>query len=134
MSSNDNVKTVQTVYEAFGRGDIATVLDALTDDVDWAAEAASTEIPWWGVRHGKKAAADFFTQLGTNSEVLEFTPVVMIGDGDVVLTVVDYKVKARSTGKVAEMQLHHYWKFRDGKIARYRGAEDTLQTLRTFEG
>ena len=39
MSSDDNVKTVQSVYEAFGRGDIPTVLDALTDDVDWASEA-----------------------------------------------------------------------------------------------
>jgi hypothetical protein len=29
------------------------------------------------------------------------------------------------------MLLHHYWKFRDGKIAYYRGAEDTLLTLRT---
>ena len=31
------------------------------------------------------------------------------------------------------MLLHHYWKFRDGKIAYYRGAEDTLLTLRTVD-
>jgi ketosteroid isomerase-like protein len=31
------------------------------------------------------------------------------------------------------MELHHHWRFRDGKIARYRGAEDTLQTLQTFQ-
>jgi len=133
MSSDDNVKTIQSVYEAFGRGDIPTVLGALTDDVDWASEAASTEIPWWGIRHGKDAAADFFTQLGTATEVLEFTPLVMVGDGDDVLTVVRYRAKARSTGKVADMALHHHWHFRDGKIAHYRGAEDTLQTLRTFQ-
>jgi hypothetical protein len=32
------------------------------------------------------------------------------------------------------MLLHHYWKFRDGKIEYYRGAEDTLLMLRTFQG
>ena len=36
MSDNDNIKTIARVYEAFGRGDVATILDALADDVDWA--------------------------------------------------------------------------------------------------
>ncbi len=37
--SADNIKTITQVYEAFGRGDVAAILDAVTDDVDWAAEA-----------------------------------------------------------------------------------------------
>src|SRR5256885_16904207 len=101
MSSDDNVKTVQGVYEAFGRGDLATILDALADDVDWGSESASTEIPWWGVRHGKEATADFFAQLAANSQFLEFTPLVMIGDGDDVLTVVHYRAKATTSVSAA---------------------------------
>lgn len=31
-------------------------------------------------------------------------------------------------GKAAQMNLHHYFRFRDGKIAYYRGAEDIAQT------
>jgi ketosteroid isomerase-like protein len=53
MSSDDNVKSITSAYEAFARGDIPAVIDALADDVDWASEAASTEVPWWGPRHGK---------------------------------------------------------------------------------
>lgn len=34
MSSDDNTKTIQDVYEAFGRGDLAVILDRVTDDVD----------------------------------------------------------------------------------------------------
>lgn len=26
------------------------------------------------------------------------------------------------------MNLHHFWRFRDGKVAYYRGSEDTAQT------
>ncbi len=88
-------------------------------------------MPWWGVRHGKDEVTDFFVKLAGETELEEFTPLEMIGDGDVVLTVVRYRVKSRSTGREASMLLHHYWKFRDGKIAYYRGAEDTLLTLRT---
>jgi uncharacterized protein len=131
--SDDNVKAVQAIYEAFGRGDVATILDGLADDVDWAAECASTEIPWWGIRNGKDAAADFFTQLAANSEVLEFTPLVMIGDGDDVLTVVRYRATATKTGRSVDMEIHHHFHFRGGKISRYRGSEDTLQTLRAFQ-
>ena len=35
---------------------------------------------------------------------------------------------ARATSKTSEMNLHHFFTFRDGKIAYYRGIEDTAQT------
>jgi hypothetical protein len=133
MSADDNVKSIQAVYEAFGRGDVAAILDAVTDDVDWASESASTEAPWWGVRTGKDAVTDFFTQLAANEEVLEFTPLAMVGEGDDVLTVVHYRAKATKTGKTVDMEIHHHFHFTGGKISRYRGSEDTLQTQRALE-
>jgi uncharacterized protein len=75
MSADANIKTIAEVYEAFGRGDVAAILDAVTDDVDWAAEAASTAAPWYGVRRGKDAVAEFFSGFGSTMEVEEFTPV-----------------------------------------------------------
>jgi uncharacterized protein len=134
MSTEDNVKTVNAVYEGFARGDIPAVIDLVADDVDWASEAASTDVPWWGVRHGKTEVVAFFEALGTEMEVTEFTPLVVVGDGDDVLTVVRYGAKSRTNGKAATMDLHHHFKFRDGKIAHYRGAEDTLLTLQVFQG
>ena len=134
MSSDDNVKTITSAYEAFARGDIPAVIDALADDVDWASEAASTEVPWWGPRHGKAEVLAFFEALGTAMEVKEFTPLVIVGDGDDVLTVVRYQATSRANGKTASMDIHHHWRFRDRKIVRYRGSEDTLQTLEVYRG
>jgi ketosteroid isomerase-like protein len=51
-----------------------------------------------------------------------------------VLTVVRFRARSRSTGKAAEMNLHHYFKFRDGKVAYYRGTEDTAQTEAVLRG
>ena len=62
MSADANIKTIMSVYEAFGRGDVAAILDAVTDDVDWAAEATGTAAPWYGIRHGKDAVAAFFAE------------------------------------------------------------------------
>ncbi len=38
MSADTNTKTIQTMYEAFGRGDVDAILGNLTDVVDWAAD------------------------------------------------------------------------------------------------
>ena len=128
MSADANIKTITQVYEAFGRGDVAAILEAITDDVDWAAEAASSAAPWYGVRRGRDAVAAFFSDFGSTMEVEEFTPVSFAANDTDVLTVVRFRARSRSTGKTAEMDLHHYFKFRDGKIAYYRGTEDTAQT------
>ena len=39
-----------------------------------------------------------------------------------------------ATGKEAAMNLHHYWRFRDGKVEYYRGSEDTQLTASTIAG
>jgi ketosteroid isomerase-like protein len=134
VSADANIKTITQVYEAFGRGDVAAILDAITDDVDWAAEAASSAAPWYGVRHGRDAVAAFFSDFGSTMEVEEFTPVSFAANDTDVLTLVRFRARSRSTGKIAEMNLHHYFKFRDGKIAYYRGTEDTAQTETVLRG
>ena len=53
--TDTNLAAVQRLYAAYGRGDLAAVLDELADDVDWAAEAASRSVPWYGEFRGKSA-------------------------------------------------------------------------------
>ena len=61
--TDKNIETVQKIYEAFGRGDVATILDQCTEDVDWASEADSkiAARPWGRIegvaRVGSKPAA-----------------------------------------------------------------------------
>ena len=124
MSADANIKTIMGVYEAFGRGDVAAILDAVTDDVDWAAEAAGTAAPWYGVRHGKDAVAAFFAEFGSTMEVEEFTPVSIAANDTDVLTVVRFRARSRATGKTAAMDLHHYVHVpgrQDRLLPRHRG-------------
>jgi uncharacterized protein len=129
MGADDNIKTIQSVYEAFGRGDIQAVLEAITDDVDWAAEASSTAVPWYGVRHGKDGVAAFFEAFGSTMEVREFNPYAFAANDNEVHTVVHCRASSRATGKEIDHDLHHYFRFENGKIAFYRGTEDTAQTM-----
>lgn len=38
---------------------------------------------------------------------------------------VRYAFTVTATGKDVATNLHHYWRFCDGKVAYYRGSEDT---------
>ena len=135
MSADANIKTIAQAYEAFGRGDVAAILDMVTDDVDWAAEATdSNGAPWYGVRHGKDAVAAFFTDYGSAMEVEEFTPVSFAANDTDVLSVVRCRARSRASGRSVAMNLHHFFTFRDGKIAYYRGTEDTAQTEQALRG
>ena len=59
---------------------------------------------------------------------------MIAANGDDVLTVVRFRCEVQSDRHApAAMDLHHHFRFRDGKIAFYRGTEDTLQTLRTLQ-
>ena len=129
MSGNDNIKTIQAVYEAFGRGDVGFIADSVTDDVDWASDTASDAAPWYGVKKGKKGVGEFFEAFGKTMDVEDFTPLTFAStdDGDV-LTVVRFAARSRETGRLAKMNLHHWFRFTDGKISYYRGTEDTAIT------
>ncbi len=58
-------------------------------------------------------------------DVDEFTPLTFAANEDTVLAVVRCRARARSTGKTNDMNLHHYFRFRDGKVFYYRSTEDT---------
>jgi ketosteroid isomerase-like protein len=122
------VKTIEQVYEAFGRGDVDAILALVTDDVDWASEAESKVAPWHGTHKGKGEVAKFFETLGGAVEVTEFTPLAFASNDTDVMVVVRFGMKVLATGKSGEMDLHHWFRFRDGKIERYRGTEDTALT------
>jgi ketosteroid isomerase-like protein len=131
---DDNLATVRAIYDAFGRGDVEAILERVTDDVDWSAEAASTAAPWYGPRSGKSAVADFFGDLSGAVEVEDFTPISLAAGDDDVHAFVRFAFRAPATDRRAAMHLHHYWRLRDGKVAYYRGTEDTEQTAHVLAG
>jgi ketosteroid isomerase-like protein len=37
MSADQNIETIQSIYEAFGLGDVEVILANVTDDVGWVS-------------------------------------------------------------------------------------------------
>jgi len=80
VSQQENLRIVREIYDAVGRGDVAAILDRVTDDVDWSAEAASGAAPWYGPRTGKTGVSSFFRDLADSSEDTGQTALVLTPD------------------------------------------------------
>lgn len=134
MPVEDNLAKVKGIYEAFGKGDVETILDAVADDVDWAVDAEPVA-PWYGQRNGKDGVASFFTDIASATEVQDFAVEGMGASDNEVFAFLRFAVRMKATGREASFHLHHYFRFGgDGKIEYYRGSEDSAQVARALAG
>src|SRR6478609_50399 len=72
--SEENLKLVQSVYAAFGRGDIPAVLEIMTPDATIGIVGRRQDAPFLGIFEGKAGGAEFFTQLAEAQEFHTFEP------------------------------------------------------------
>ena len=100
-NQDDNIQIVKEIYDAVGAGDVDAILERVTDDANWAAEAAGSAAPWYGPRAGKAGVASFFNDINSSIEILEFTPRnFAAGENDVHL-LVDWTFRPIATGREA---------------------------------
>lgn len=131
-TSDSKIEAVQRVYAAVFRNDIEAIVAELADDVDWATEAASTSAPWYGHYRGREEVPQFFKEIGSNIEITEFTQVAYASNETDVMSIIQWAYTVPATGKGAAMYMQHWWRFADGKIAFFRGSEDTEQSASAF--
>jgi uncharacterized protein len=130
--SDPKIEAVERLYSAYGRGDVDAVLAELADDVDWAAEASGSSVPWWGPYRGKSEVPRFFKEIGSNIDVTSFDLVSMTSNDTDIVATVHWTFTVNATGKTAAMYMQHWWRFAGGKIVFFRGSEDTAQSQEAF--
>ena len=134
MAAEDNLATIRQIYEAFGTGDVETILAAVSDGVDWGVDAEPVA-PWYGQRKGKDGVASFFADIAGSTEVLDFAVEAMGTSATEVFAFLRFAVRMKSTGREASFNLHHYFRFdADGKIEYYRGSEDSALVEKALAG
>lgn len=132
MSEQENVQIVQETFAAFKRGDIASVLNMLTDDVEWWVNGPPEVIPYVGARHGQEQVAQFFATLGETVEFTEFEPEEFIAQADKVVSTGRDRQRVKKTGRTAENTWAMVFTLRDGKIAGFRSYEDSAAVATAF--
>jgi len=123
-----NMQLARDVYEAFGRGDIKTVLGMMDPDIEWS-EAEGNPYkpdgkPWLGP---DAILNNLFRKIGTDWASFTITPREFHDAGSVVAVDVRYTGVYKETGKSLNAQVCHVLRWRDGKLAGFQQYVDTAQ-------
>jgi uncharacterized protein len=123
------IETVQTIYQAFGRGDIPTILALLSPDVrweDWADNSAQRSgVPTLQARRGPDGVTQFFGEVA-KMQMHEFKVLDVIGGERQVAAEVLIEFTVPATGLRVRDEELHLWTFgADGKVVRMRHYVDT---------
>ena len=132
--SNANVTLVQSLYAAFGRGDIATLVAGCTPDVDWHSGSRPDHYPGFGPRKGQKAVEEFFQIVGENNDFSEFSPREFYAADDKVFVLGHSTMTMRKSGKKFASDWVHIFTIRSGKVARFREFLDTAGAAEAWRG
>ena len=125
-----NEQTVNDVYDAFKRGDIAAILAHVADDVDWRNDGvASRECPWNGNFSGKSALPGFFKAV-SELDLPVFEIKSIAASGAYVAAKLRIEGTVKKNGHALANDAVHFWTFNDrGEIAAYRHFNDTAMEL-----
>jgi ketosteroid isomerase-like protein len=137
MSAEQNLRIVQDMYAAFGRGDLAFVLAQIDDECDGfgVISGTATGVPWHLdlKTKGKPAAVQYFEALASCVDHNGFEQKDLAATGDHVYATVRLVQHIRATGKTLEQaEVIHHFTFKNGKVVRCRVAEDTALTRAAF--
>jgi ketosteroid isomerase-like protein len=127
-----NVALVKSLYDAFGKGDIATIVGAAAADVDWETVGRPSDFPTFGPRKGQAAVQDFFGVVGSNLDFSEFTPKEFYPVGDKVFVLGRYAMKLKKTGKAMASDWVHIFTISNGKVTKFREFLDTASAAEAF--
>jgi hypothetical protein len=130
MAQAENIKLVQSLYDAFGQGNIPYLLDHVTEDVEWVEEGPES-IPFAGRYSGRAGVQQFFERLSSveNGRVVaeEF-----IADERSVVGVGRFTGTVTATGKKIDAAIAHVFTLRDGKVSRWLGYGDTARVAEAY--
>lgn len=124
MIGTSSRETVRSLYDAFSRGDIPTVLGSLDPEVEWIEAEGG---PYPGTSRGPEAVLhNVFMKLGTEWDGFTVTPQQLVDHGETVVMLGEYRGTYKATGKSIRIPVAHAWTVRDGKIKRFVQYTDTV--------
>ncbi len=125
--SQENINRVRGMYEAFGRGDIPVIIDALDPEVEWWEAESFIYADNNPYVSSQAVLTGVFMRLGAEWDGFTVTPKEVLDAGDTAIGHGYYSGTYKPTGKQVRAQFAHFFSFRDGKIVKFQQYTDTAQ-------
>ena len=131
MSEHENRQLVEQAYAQFKAGDIATLLQSMSEDVTWQLPEIEN-VPFSGKRQGRGAVGEFFSTLASLQEPSSFEEREFIAQGDKVVVLGHYVWQVKANGRTIEGDFAHVFTVRGGQIAAFQEYMDLAAVAKAY--
>jgi uncharacterized protein len=124
----DNVNLLKSLYDAFSRGDIPTVLGSMSPEIKWHEAESNPYMPSGEAWVGPDAVLNnLFMKLGSEWDGFSVHPESFYDAGDSVIVEARYSGRYKASGKRMDAQVCHVWDVKNGKLTRFQQYVDTAK-------
>jgi ketosteroid isomerase-like protein len=134
MNEEENVEFVKQGFAAFEKGDIKTLLEGFTENVEIRQPGPKEIIPFSGIYRGPEQAAQYFKTMVETQEFKQFEVRDFVAQANKVVVIGFEQIKIRSTGRSVNVDWVIVFTLRGDKIASMHIYEDTSEKIEAFKG
>jgi ketosteroid isomerase-like protein len=132
-----NLAVIQDIYGAFGRGDVASILDHVADDCRWESwdghTAQRAGVAYLQPQQGPAGVADFFTEVA-RLQIHDFRAGDMLASATQVAVEIIIDASTPAGGRFRDEELHVWTLDDEGRVTRMRHYVDTAKHIAASEG
>jgi uncharacterized protein len=121
-----NIDLIKSLYAAFGRGDIETIIAALAPNVDWAVTGRREDYPLFGGWSGQSECGDSFRACGSRKQWISRLGNSLASRIGCLFSGIMHGRSARA-GRTVASDWVHIFTIANGKIIKFREFTDTAQ-------
>ena len=130
--SASNVAAINSIYEAFGTGNIPAAIEGMSPEIVWN-EADDFPYADRNPYVGPQAILEgVFGRIATEWNGFGAKVEELLDAGDAVIALGRYSGIYKATGKSQDTQFVHVWRLRDGKAVRFQQYANTLHAARVI--
>jgi ketosteroid isomerase-like protein len=132
-----NLAVIEEIYAAFGRGEVAPILDHIADDCRWEAwdlnSAQRAGVAYLQPRTGRAGVGEFFAAVAA-LQIHEFGVGDCLASQTQVAVEIVIDASTPSGGRFHDEELHLWTLDEDGRVSRMRHYVDTAKHIAAAEG
>lgn len=129
MGSNDTRTTVQELYDAYERRDLARVSEMLHDDIDWVIYGPIAVFPFAGPRKGRAAVLEAMQHIAVNYTLERYKNEIIIVEGERAGVMSDVTFTQNNSGRKLRFRIANFVRFQDGRVIEFREFANTFDVV-----
>lgn len=131
-STEETRKIVESFYNKTALGDVAGIIDLMSDDIEWEIPGNESLAPWVGFKKGKSGVNEFYTLLNNNTKNLIFkVDELFINDQHAVALGYVSTIMLK-TNKIFNSYFMAHFTVSDKRITKYLFLEDSFELAKVL--